>query len=369
MLERRNYSDELEQILEKKDFSVETKNLLLSAFYKILSSYRDFYTVKNEIIDEKQYIEYLFYILEHRCNKIILFDPFLDDISKLGKKMYLVNRTHGIILSVNREEIILEAIFALNEIEINVDERIYPFLKTPLNGFLHEGYRMNLVEVLRDFNGWSWNPMPKLMTNINFNIIYQTLLLLLGNNFMESWQFQLQLDGQNTNWLFEARKNIAKKYGIVASQNLFSSFQDAVIGIYANEDTEFRDYLDNTLISCKSKIREMQAQGIPITEDSRIFTLYKLMQSIGVERNRNIDVRIDERKLIMEYLRIFLDCFNTKVKNINDNQELERAIYELRYISSLPVNSKYAIKDVAIISEDLLKCQRELITKASKNKL
>ena len=210
MLERRNYSDELEQILEKKDFSVETKNLLLSAFYKILSSYRDFYTVKNEIIDEKQYIEYLFYILEHRCNKIILFDPFLDDISKLGKKMYLVNRTHGIILSVNREEIILEAIFALNEMEINVDERIYPFLKIPLNGFLHEGYRMNLVEVLRDFNGWSWNPMPKLMTNINFNIIYQTLLLLLGNNFMESWQFQLQLDGQNTNWLFEARKNIAK---------------------------------------------------------------------------------------------------------------------------------------------------------------
>ena len=177
---------------------------------------------------------------------------------------------------------------------------------------------MNLVEVLRDFNGWSWNPMPKLMTNINFNIIYQTLLLLLENNFMEIWQFQLQQDGQNTNWLFEARNDIAKKCGIVASQNLFSSFQDAVIGIYANEDTEFRDYLDNTLISCKTKIREMQAQGIPITEDTRIFTLYKLMQSIGVERNRNIDIRIDERKLIMEYLRFFIDCFNTKIKNIND---------------------------------------------------
>ena len=135
---------------------------------------------------------------------------------------------------------------------------------------------------------------------------------------MESWQFQLQLDGKNTNWLFEARKTIAKKYGIVASQNLFSCFQDAVIGIYANEDTEFREYLDNTLITCKNKIREMQAQGIPITEDTRIFTLYKLMQSIGVERNRNIDIRIDERKLIMEYLRIFIDCFNTKIKKIND---------------------------------------------------
>ena len=70
---------------------------------------------------------------------------------------------------------------------------------------------LNNVEILRDFNGWSWNPMPKLMTNINFNILYQTLLLLLGNNFMESWQFQLQLDGKNTNWLFEARKTIAKK--------------------------------------------------------------------------------------------------------------------------------------------------------------
>ena len=283
--------------------------------------------------------------------------------------MYLVNRTHGIILSVNREEVLLEAIFALNEMEINVDDRIYPFLKVPLNGFLHEGYRMNLIEVLRDFNGWSWNPMPKLMTNINFNILYQTLLLLLGNNFMESWQFQLQLDGKNTNWLFEARKTIAKKYGIVASQNLFSCFQDAVIGIYANEDTEFRDYLDNTLINCKSKIREMQARGIPITEDTRIFTLYKLLQSIGVERNKNIDVRIDERKLIIEYLHIFFDCFNTKIKSINDNQSLERAIYELRYISCLPVNSKYEIKDVANIAEDLLKCQKSLITKACNSKL
>jgi hypothetical protein len=113
----------------------------------------------------------------------------------------------------------------------------------------------------------------------------------------------------------------------------------------------------------------MQAQGIPITEDTRIFTLYKLLQSIGVERNRNVDVRIDERKLIIEYLHIFFDCLNTKIKNINDNQSLERAIYELRYISCLPVNLKYEIKDVANISDDLIKCQRALITKACNSKL
>ena len=43
----KNYDNELEQILEKKEFSSDIKNLLLSMFYKIEISYKDYKIVKN----------------------------------------------------------------------------------------------------------------------------------------------------------------------------------------------------------------------------------------------------------------------------------------------------------------------------------
>ena len=42
----KNYNNRLEQILEKKAFSGDIKNLLLSMFYKIEVSYKDYEKVK-----------------------------------------------------------------------------------------------------------------------------------------------------------------------------------------------------------------------------------------------------------------------------------------------------------------------------------
>ena len=38
----KNYNNELEQVLEKKEFSSDIKNLLLGMFYKIEVSYKDY---------------------------------------------------------------------------------------------------------------------------------------------------------------------------------------------------------------------------------------------------------------------------------------------------------------------------------------
>ena len=42
----KNYNNELEQVLEKKTFSSDIKNLLLSMFYKVEVSYKDYQKVK-----------------------------------------------------------------------------------------------------------------------------------------------------------------------------------------------------------------------------------------------------------------------------------------------------------------------------------
>ena len=46
---------------------------------------------------------------------------------------------------------------------------------------------MSIVEIIRDFNGWSWDITTSQMESKNINIIYQNLLMLLGNRFIQKW--------------------------------------------------------------------------------------------------------------------------------------------------------------------------------------
>ena len=45
-----DYTNRLEKVLEKKKFSFDTKNLLLSMSYKIENSYNDYEKVKQEVL-------------------------------------------------------------------------------------------------------------------------------------------------------------------------------------------------------------------------------------------------------------------------------------------------------------------------------
>ena len=46
----KDYNNELEKILENKDFSKDSKNLLLSMFYKLETSYSDYEIAKRKVI-------------------------------------------------------------------------------------------------------------------------------------------------------------------------------------------------------------------------------------------------------------------------------------------------------------------------------
>ena len=53
----KDYNKELEKILENKDFSEDTKNLLLSMFYKLEISYNDYFLVKGNCKTKQEYLE------------------------------------------------------------------------------------------------------------------------------------------------------------------------------------------------------------------------------------------------------------------------------------------------------------------------
>ena len=48
-LVKKNYNNELEEILEKKNFEENTKSILLNILYKIEAAYKDYEKVKQEV--------------------------------------------------------------------------------------------------------------------------------------------------------------------------------------------------------------------------------------------------------------------------------------------------------------------------------
>ena len=60
----KDYNNQLEKILENKDFSENVKNLLLSMLYRIQVGYDDYTTVKRIVENKKDYIEEILQIIK-----------------------------------------------------------------------------------------------------------------------------------------------------------------------------------------------------------------------------------------------------------------------------------------------------------------
>ena len=184
----KDYNNELEKVLEEKDFSEVVKNLLLSMLYKIENAYEDYETVKVNTASKKYFIKKIIKIINEKCNKIELIKPLTEESKELEENNanYIVDKKSGKIKVYQNETMMLEAIVALDQNENIVDKQKYIFANA-LENILLNGNRMNKVEVIRDFNGWSWDITTSQIQSKNINLIYQNLILLLGNAFIQKW--------------------------------------------------------------------------------------------------------------------------------------------------------------------------------------
>ena len=92
----KDYNNELENILEKKDFESDVKNLLLSILYKIENAYEDYKKVKVNVCSKSQFVREILETIEKRCNKIELIKPTSDE----GEELY----NKGINCIIDKEE-------------------------------------------------------------------------------------------------------------------------------------------------------------------------------------------------------------------------------------------------------------------------
>lgn len=83
----KNYSNQLERVLDKKTFSSSTKNLLSDMLYKIENSYEDYKDVKVEVNPKSKILEEIIEIIEKDCNEIEIIKEKKGNSIKEHKKI------------------------------------------------------------------------------------------------------------------------------------------------------------------------------------------------------------------------------------------------------------------------------------------
>ena len=82
---KKDYNNDLERILSKKEFSLEVKNTILSMFYKIENGYNDYNIIKRDTFDKSEYVQNLINIIDKNCDKIEFLNSNSNKKEKIDK--------------------------------------------------------------------------------------------------------------------------------------------------------------------------------------------------------------------------------------------------------------------------------------------
>lgn len=176
----KDYNNYLEEILETKDFSSDTKNFLLSMLYKIETAYNDYRLVKNLNKTQNDFVEEIIEILKNNCKKIELVKPSNKKYEELLKnpEKCIVDKGKKEIISIYNEQALLYAIFKLADKEYKFKNNI---LRKPLEELLNVGKNISNKEVIRDFDGWAWHIEISQIESIEYNLVFQNIQMLEFN--------------------------------------------------------------------------------------------------------------------------------------------------------------------------------------------
>lgn len=232
----KDYTNSLEKVLEEKKFSIDTKNLLLSMVYKIENSYKDYEKTKVQVLEKAEFLEKLINIIQNKCNEIIVINqPICEN------KLFDIDRKSGKIIALGNERVLLKSILTIGQenIKLAQEENI---LKPSINYFLSTANVENKVEVIRDFNGWSWDICGQDIENKLINITFQTLIYLLDYDFIKNW---IENNSGLADYLILMENNLEKSFGKSRANQYMQLFCQIVIEEKTKVDKNELEYWQN----------------------------------------------------------------------------------------------------------------------------
>lgn len=424
---RKDYNNVLEKVIETKDFDEDVKNLLLDILYKIDVSYKDYKNVKRNTESKQIYVEKIIKTIEDSCSTIKLVKPNSKEAEELGNKTFSVDKEKQEIICYPVERKLLYSISKIGKQEEILKSKYFLINKT-ISDMINIGDNINTVEPLRDFNGWSWTTIRKEIENISYNLIYQNLIILLGEQFVNSWI-------TNTEYVIdyydEFQNDLSEKFGIELKEKLIDNLEKLSILLEIEVNPEYTKLLKQLSKENEEKLLEFQDNQAfieKLTQDKKdinkqirkiekilsdkeelakeynnqkeeIFSIKLLENKLKQDRNNLLenleeknqflnpkkfivektklerrkellkiaeikDKSKEKNKLLKELQKIFLQCFLVFINKAETKEEIINLIYILRYYNFLPFNEKIDIKDNKELIKTLDKVKNQLLRKA-----
>lgn len=433
---KKDYNNELEEVLEQKRFSEHTKSLLLNILYKIESAYPDYQKVKRDVETKEEFIKDIISIIQNDCNMIDVISPTSPRSQELGRRVYIIDKSQKIIKCYPVERKMLYAISKMGKKDYIIDSEKYSAFAKQLSDLINIGKSINTVEPLRDFNGYSWATIPSEIESVEHNLVYQNLGILVGYSLLNDWVKQEEFI---SDYMLLFRKSLSRRYGDITSKKI----EDLVIKVAMLLDAKFngqnrrktddknqdvlnqlnilhdkQNFTENISIRKKeinNKIRYIDRilndnnllqselirknQTLPepykITnleewknlliqerakELSKIETLNKLLlpknfikyQKELEERENyvklfeNTDVDAELYEVMLELQKIFLECFENKIKRVASKADVEELIYQFRYYVLQSFSKNKLIYEADELQGSISKTLRTLIDRMKK---
>lgn len=425
---KKDYNNDLEEILSKKHFKEEVKNLLLDSLYKTENAYKDYETVKKNVLTIDEYIQNIIQCVKKRCDDIELIKP------KYGEKpTFSIDKEKKKIICFPSAKIILYALAKIQKYD-DIVKSEPDFINYALTNLLNKGNCINSIEPIRDFNGFSWNPTSSDIYDYYSNLIYQDLNILCDNKLIEEW---VNNNDDMIDYIELFEEDLEKRYGKKYKKEILELLKTISILIEINNNKTYKEeickrkketqkelksmnnkitYLEDLTKQKKEILKlirkldiilndnekltkeyEKRNKGLPLNK--KIFSKNVLKKILLNEREEYLselkkcndkmnsknflktknryeyeltylklsemkDIEEEILKIILLLQKRTLQAIKLKIKNTVSREEINRIIYELRYFNFLPIDKKTRIKDNSKLKRMTTTTQADAIAKA-----
>ncbi len=418
----KDYNTILEEILDTKYFSSSTKNLLLSMIYKIEVSYKDYKIVKRKTRGREEFLEEILNVIKVYCDNIKTVEPDSDQAKMLikNKVLALTNERERSILCYPTE---MSLLYAISDIEPKFFYMPSDFLfKNAFQNILVEGYNSNNIEILNNFNGWSWDTNQKKDINVLSNLIYQNLLVIKGEVFLTEWRnyasnkrdflyelkYTLRTVTSNDDYflslcriLYRNTKDKSRINSLIKDKyKTLKAMQDKEkylkdLKIKKEKSIKAIEKIDKILEDDNLLIKEFNKRNSKLEDMKKILNLKSLKyilvkekqifennikEADYLEKNSNfvkrrneliqfleiVSERYEQKEEIIELQKNFLNFIDKKISKITDRNDFIDILYEIRYYRNIMIFENKYTKECEELEKQITKILKKIIIKCCK---
>jgi len=347
----KDYNNLLEEILDRKTFPSIAKNLFLSMIYKLEIAYKDYSEVNVDAVSKDVFLGNILDNIKNYCDNVKIVEPESSQAMLLEKHNVLAvtNTRERSVLSYTTENAMFCATCDIEPKYFFIKDDF--LFKNVLQKLLVKGYVQNNIQILKNFNGWSWDVNLYEKMDYIANIIYQNIMMIKGEQFLYDWRTDNQ---GNKDYLAELKRSIKK---VTGNDNYYLSLCKLLYK-YANKNDKAKIKKELEIKEIKYKeffCQPEEVQKENIKEFNKLKTYYLILNN---EKN--------EYEELVNLQKCFLSYIEKKVQKITQIEEILEIIYRLRYYQNIIFYEGILLKDYEPLNGDLSRVIKIAITKACK---